>query len=360
MKKIIALLLALALLFACAGCGQTSSAGTGKPASDSREFTDDCGRTVTVPNEISKVAVSGPLAQIYCIPLCLDIFVGFSSDYTTQLEKYLGSEYKALPMLGHLYGGKGTMDLEALLSAGPDVVIDVGDQKGSIVEDLNALTEQSGIPFVHIDGSLEGAPETYRRLGELLGRQEKAEQLALWCEDVLRDIDGIMTKVDAKGGRANVVYCLGEKGLNVLANGSIHAKVLDKLTNNIAVLPDVVSSGNGNEIDFEQLMLWNPEVLVFAPESAYSAVKSDETWQMLDAVKSGKVCEAPSEPYGWMQTPPAVQQYLGMLWLTSLLYPEDCDYDLQEKVTEYYNLFYGYELSEVDYEKLTENACIAN
>ena len=37
---------------------------------------------------------------------------------------YLPSYISELPELGQLYGGKGEMDLEALLAADPDVVID--------------------------------------------------------------------------------------------------------------------------------------------------------------------------------------------------------------------------------------------
>lgn len=77
-----------------------------------------------------------------------------------------------------LYGGKGEMDLEALLTAAPDVVIDVGEIKSSVAEDLDVLTEQTGIPFVHISATVQTAPEAYRLLGQLLGRVDKAEELA--------------------------------------------------------------------------------------------------------------------------------------------------------------------------------------
>lgn len=62
------------------------------------------------------------------------------------------------PELGQLYGGKGEMDLEALLAADPDVVIDIGETKNGMKEDLQALTEQTGIPFVHIYATVNTAP----------------------------------------------------------------------------------------------------------------------------------------------------------------------------------------------------------
>ena len=64
----------------------------------------------------------------------------------------------------------------------------------------------------------------------------------------------------------------------------------------------------------------------------------------------------PLGPYGWLSTPPGVQRYLGMVWLTALLYPEYVDYDLQELVTEYYQVFYGYELSDAEYKEMTAEA----
>jgi iron complex transport system substrate-binding protein len=41
-----------------------------------------------------------------------------------------------------------------------------------------------------------------------------------------------------------------------------------------------------------------------------------------------------------------------MLWLGELLYPEYAEYDLQGKVTEYYKLFYGCDLTEEMYQNL--------
>ena len=45
-----------------------------------------------------------------------------------------------------------------------------------------------------------------------------------------------------------------------------------------------------------------------------------------------------------------------MLWLGELLYPEYTEYNLQEKVTAYYKLFYGCDLTDELYQKLIINA----
>lgn len=345
MKKILSLLLALcslvALLSACA------FADGGK-----REFADSLGRTVLLPAKVEKVALSGPLTQIYAFPLCPELLVGFSTAFSEDAEKYIPDEYLKLPELGQLYGGKGTMNLEALLAADPDVVIDVGQAKKTMAEDFDALTEQTGIPFVHIEATVETAPEAYRMFSELIGESEKAEELAAWCEKALESVRECMKKVDADNARKNVVYCLGPKGLNVLADGSFHAQIVSLCANNAAVLENPVSNGDGNETDMEQLILWDPEVILFRHDSIYDEIADDETWAQLQAVREGEYYKIPCGPYGWISSPPAVQCYLGLLWLTDILYPEYTDYDLQAEVTEYYSLFYGYELSDADYSEL--------
>jgi len=359
MKKIISLILAVMLLCTClAGCGNSAPVEKVEEAAvpETREFTDDVGRTVTLPVTVEKIAVTGPLSQVYVFPLCPELFAGFSNAFTLDEEVYFPAEYLELPELGQLYGGKGTMDLEALLAADPDVVIDVGEPKGNIVEDLDGLTEQTGIPFVHIDATVATAAETYLRLGELTGKTEKAEELATWCRENYERVEAIMAKVDAEGARKKIVYCLGDKGLNVLAQGSFHAETLNMVGENVAVLADVVSSGGGNEIDMEQLILWNPEVIIFEPNSVYDTVADDTLWQELEPIRTGEYYKCPWGPYGWLSTPPGVQRYLGMVWLTALLYPDYADYDLQELVTEYYQVFYGYELSDAEYKEMTAEA----
>ena len=371
-KRILVMLLALCLLAGLlSGCGQAGTQTTEPPAEDTapatepaaeettpetREFTDSTGRTVTVPYEVTKVAISGPLTQVYAIPLVGDLMVGVSNYIAEDIALYLPEYISTLPELGQLYGGKGEMDLEALLAAGPDVVIDVGDTKDGIAEDMDSLTEQTGIPFVHIDATVEAAPEAYRMLGELTGQTEKAEELATWCEETYAMMTDMMAKVDADGARESLLYCLGDKGLNVIAEGSYHAETINLLSDNLAKLPEVVSSGLGNEVDLEQILVWDPDVIIFAPDTIYDTVATDTAWQQLSAISGGNYYKTPYGPYGWLSSPPSVQRYLGMLWLGALLYPDYCEYDLQTEVTEYYELFYQCELTQEMYDNLMAGA----
>lgn len=349
-QKTVCLVLILALLLC--GCGQAGN----KPAAQTRNFTDSTGRTVALPAQITKIAISGPLSQVYILPLAGDMLVGVSNAYAEDAALYLPAYIFEKTEIGQLYGGKGEIDLEALLAAAPDVVIDIGEPKSSIAEDLNALTEQTGIPFIHIDATVATAPEAYRILGALLDREEKAESIARWCETTYANMTAMMEKVDADGARKSLLYCLGDKGVNVIAEGSFHAETINMMSNNLAVVEDVVSKGSGNEVDLEQILLWDPEVIIFAPDSCYDGIADSAQWQSVSAVAAGSYYETPYGPYGWLSSPPAVQRYLGMLWLGELLYPDYTEYDLQEEITAYYKLFYDCELTDEMYQALTVNA----
>ena len=366
MKKTLVLFLTLMMcvsLFACAAkpaeaaatpapVATEAPAPTEEPAPATVQFTDSVGRVVELPADITKIAISGPLAQIVLFALCPDKLVGVASKWDATAEQYLATEYYNLPELGQLYGGKGELNLETLLASGAQVVIDVGEPKDSIVSDLDALQEQTGIPFVHITATASTMAEAYTKLGELLNMPEEAKTLSDYCAKVYARTLEIANSAQ----KVNLIYCLGDTGLNVIANGSYHAEILDLLANNVAVVEDPSSKGSGNEVDMEQILLWNPDVILFAPGSIYSTVGSDPAWQQVNAIKNGTYYEVPMGPYNWMGFPPSVQRYLGMMWMAQLLYPDTAQYDLYTEVATYFKLFYHSELTQAQYDALVANS----
>ncbi|MDO4564781.1 MAG: ABC transporter substrate-binding protein [Clostridia bacterium] len=314
---------------------------TEEPLPETRLFTDSIGREVEIPYTLDQIAISGPLAQIVVFALAPDKLVGIANEWDESAMEYFDEKYYNLPLLGQLYGGKGELNLEVLLSSGAQVVIDVGEPKDGMVEELNALQEQTGLPFVHITMTTETAGDAYRKLGELLGMENEAETLAVYCETVYNRTLEIANSVEKK----SAVYCLGDAGLNVIAQTSYHGEIIDLLTENLAVVEDVSSRGTGNEVNMEQLLLWDPEVILFAPDSIYDTVADEAAWQSLQAIQNGTYYKVPFGPYNWMGFPPSVQRYLGMMWLCQLLYPEEAQYDLVSEVQEYFELFYHCEIS---------------
>ena len=356
-QRLLALLLALVMTLSLAACGaQKTLTEDENTAPETRVFTDSVGREVTVPAQIDQVAVSGPMAQIVLFALCPDKLVGISNAWDESAAQYLDTEYYNLPLLGQLYGGKGELNLETLLESGAQVVIDVGEAKGSIVEDLDALQEQTNIPFVHIDAALASMDETYTLLGDLLGMPDEAKALADYCRSTY---DRALTIADSVE-KANLLYVTGDAGLNVIAQGSYHAEVIDLLSNNLAVVDDPSSKGTGNEVDMEQILNWNPDVILFAPDSVYDTMAGDAAWQGVTAIQNGAYYEVPMGPYNWMGFPPSVQRILGMQWMAKVLYPDAADYDMYETTQTYFQLFYHCDLTAEQYAALTAYSLAAD
>ena len=371
MKKILALLLSLLVLLSMAACATapqqaeataapaaeapatevSTEAPTPEPQPEARSFTDSLGRQVELPAQLDKVALSGSLSQIVLFAICPDKLVGIATKWDESAAKFFDAKYYDLPLLGQLYGGKGELNPEALLASEAQVVIDVGEQKKNMTEDLDALQEQTGIPFVHIDAYTASVGETYRILGELLNMPEEANALADYCEATYARILDIANKVEKK----RLLYVSGE-GQHVIAQGSFHAEIIDLLADNLAVVDEPSSKGTGNEVSMEQILAWDPDYVIFAPGSIYSTVKDDPAWAAVTAIKEGQYYQAPFGPYNWMGFPPSVQRYLGMLWMAKTLYPDAADYDLYEEVKTYFRLFYHCDLTQEQFNELASAA----
>lgn len=361
----------LTMSAALAACGASSASSEGTAVSSSVEaspesaassaeqqpstymFTDDVGREVEVDTVIDRIVPSAPLAQIALLAIAPEKFVGLASKFYDDARGIIPDEMFELPYFGSLYAG-AELNVEELAMTEPQLIIDIGEAKKSSVEDLDALQSQTLIPSVFISATLKTMPETYRKLGKLLNKEEKGEQLAQFCERVYSRTLDIMDKVGEN--RVSCLYVLGDEGLNVIAANSYHSELLDLLTNNLAVVDNPLSKGSGNEVTMEQIAAWDPEFVVFAPRSIYSKVKEIPAWNQVKAIANDCYVETPDVPHNWMSMPPSVQRYLGLIWLPAVLYPDYCDYDVKEEIMEYYELFYGCTLTEEQYQTITENA----
>lgn len=312
---------------------------------ETRVFTDSAGREVTLPKEISKVAPSGPLAQIVLYTVCPDKLAGLAADFSEDAKQYIDEKYWGLPKFGQFYGKNASLNMEALIAEGPDVIVDIGEAKESIKEDMDALQEQLGIPVVFVEADLDTMSPAYEMLGKLTGETEQAEKLAEYCRNTLKKAEETKSKL-AENEMKSVYFAVGDDGLHTNAEGSIHARVIEQIGAQNAAKVEKVSSGGGSEVSFEQLLLWQPDFIIADSKALYDTIQSDNVWGELTAVKEGRVYRIPSAPYSFMSNPPSVNRMIGILWLGNIVYPEQYDIDMKEEVKNFYELFYHVELND--------------
>lgn len=318
----------------------------------SRTFTDDCGREVSLPAELTQVVSSGALAQIMIYAIAPDSLMATPGKWSREARHYVPEKYWDLPEIGSFFGSHD-LNYEEVAKLSPQVVVDVGEDKPDMKADLEDITSKTGVPAVHITANYNDLDQAFDRLGELFGRTEEGKKLSEYCSEAYEDVEKTMDKVRKK---KTVMYCTQEDGLNVIAKDSYHSQVIDLIGDNVSELSDPSSQGSGNEVNLEQMMLWDPEVIIFAPGSYYDYVSDDPGWAPLRAIKSGRYYEVPFGPYNWMGSPPSSNRLLGMLWMAKLLYPKQADFDMKDRTKTYYELFYHYTLGDGEYARLVKKS----
>lgn len=355
-KRILALLLSLSLLASLlAACGEQDQQDDQTPETIS--FTDSLGRTVELPADITRIAPSGSVATMILATIAPEYMVCVSSTPEESQMTYLPEELAALPETGQMYGSKSTLNLETLLSCDAQVIIDLGDIKGDMAADLDALQDQVGIPVIFLEAGVVHMEEMYRTLGSLLsGKEERGNALADFAAETVAMAAENSAKV-TDDERVSVMYTSGVTGLDTNADGSSQAQVLGLIgADNAIIVPEVSNKGGGNTINMEQLYNFDPDVIVFSAGSMYETAADDPAWQQLSAIRNGAYCEMPSLPYNWLSNPPSINMLLGVWWLGNLLYPQYYDYDMTAKTQEMYEILWNCTLSDADAAAMLENA----
>ena len=317
---IVTLILAVTLSFT--GCGSQSEYD---PLEDvaTIEFTDDTGRAVEVPEEITKIAPSGAVATMFLMTIAPEMLVGLASSPTSDQAKYFPEDMLYLPTFGQFYGSKANLNMEALIAAEPQVILDIGDRKTTIKADMNKIQKQVGIPTMFFEGTVEKLPNAYRQVGKLLGKEEKAEELAQFVEKTIAMAEENSAKISEED-MLKVMFGTGATGLAVNAAGSSQSQVIDIIGAKNAVNTDeITDKGGGTIVSLESVYKDQPDIIILTEGGPYDELADDDQWGELTAVKEGKYYEIPGDPYCWMASPPSVNMVLGVWWLGQLVYPEE-------------------------------------
>ena len=309
--KLISLLLALAMIFSLVACGtndtveetpndpvveQPSVPVEDAPSEPVEEgfqpytFVDDLGHEIEITEEITAIVPSGQLAQVIMLGVAPDLMVGLGGKLYKDMAEFI-PDYDRLSQLTY-FGtvlGAADLDVEALASTNAQLVIDMGYTKTGYEEELANTEKLTGITCVFIEAGLDNYGEAIRKLGQLLGREEKCEEMASWCEEVYDRALGIMEKVG--DNKVNGIYSLGEGGLNVIAESQSQAEVINLVFNNLAVIENASGKGTGNTVTMEQIALWNPDFVVFGDDGLYEAAAEDASWSQISAIANGMYVE---------------------------------------------------------------------
>jgi len=316
---------------------------TAASAQEVHRVTDSAGRSVELPAHVSRVLAAGPPASILLYTLAPEKMIGWVRTPSPAEKAFLAQSVRDLPEYGRLTGRGNTANLENVLKFKPDLIIDVGSVGPTYVSLADNVQEQTKIPYLLLDGKLNKTPEIYRLLGEWLGVRERAETLAKYADETLNGLRARIASVP-EAERPRVYYGRGTNGLETGLAGSINMEVLERVgAINVAA---AAGSGGITKVSIEQVLAWNPDVILALDQAFYRSVPSDALWSPVKAVHDGRIYLAPNLPYGWFDAPPGVNRLIGVRWLTSILYPKQFPDNLQETTRQFYKLFYQVDLTD--------------
>ena len=334
---------------------QSAEQDATQETAETREITDMAGRKVTVPaaENIESVFSTGPVAAIFLYMVAPDKLLGWNYELNDVEKSIILDKYQDLSN----FGMGDAVNYEAVIAANPTIAINSGKINDAMVSDCDALSESLGIPVVAVDNELNNSAEAFRFMGELLGVEDHAEELAQYAEQVFTDINALSDIPEEK--KVSVYFGNGEDSLETAPRGSQHAQILDVI-NAVNVADLELGDGSRVQISAEQLLAWDPDVIVVNGEpkadksgsSAAEDILSNPDYASLKAVQDQKVYGTPNAPFSWVDRPAGPNRLIGMRWFSALIYPEYIKCDINEEIHKFFDLFYHVDLSDEQLENV--------
>ncbi len=319
---------------------------------EARRITDMTGRQVTVPDEIRKVYATSPPAT--CMVYAMDpaLVAGLNFPLNASEKKFIDPLMAQRPVIGGWYGQGRTGNIESLLEVQPDIVLMMMWQPSAVNEKIERMLKPLGIPVVYLTMTvLDDYPATFRFLGELFNRRQRAGSLAGYAEQTLAEATRLRAAI-APENRVSVYYAESAGGLSTECHMSVHARLIP-LSGGVNVHRCNDRSPYGmQKISMEQVMQYDPQVIVFHEPLFRDHLADDPRWRVIRAVREGRVYQIPRIPFNWFDRPPSFMQLLGLKWMIHHLYPQTAEGDLEADTRRFYRLFLNVELDEPTARKL--------
>lgn len=345
-KIILPALMGAVLLTSGCGTAKTASEVQGQDAEAeniTRMVVDAADREVEIPEEVESIVCIGVSTLRYtCYMDAEDLVIGVE-DYEKERSISRPYNYVNYDLFAKLpvIGVKDEPDPELLLKADPDVIM-MSSYAGA---DADELQKKTGIPVVTIANNDrmmdETAYDTFRIMGEVYGREERAQELTAYMDEVKADLENRTSQVPEEEKPQVYVGGVSYKGAHGFEGTEAHYGPFEAIgARNLADETDQEGAFN---VDLEQVLAWNPDVL-FIDFNGMELIKehygqNPQYYQQLKAVQEGKVYSQISyrSSAANLETALADTYYAG-----TILYPETFgDVDPAKKADEIFEKLLG-------------------
>jgi len=280
-----------------------------------RVVTDGAGRDVSVPAPVEHVICSGPGALRLLTYLQAEEKIVAVDDMEKQRPRFdarpyalANPQFKQAPIFGQ-FRGHDHPELILTLDPAPQVIFKTYPGMG---HDPVELQQKTGIPVVILQyGELSGdRSDLYRSLrimGEVVGRQQRADQVISFFEEKIADLKQRTGKVPQEKRPTCFVGGIAFKGPHGFQSTEPGYPPFSFVgAKNVAAeeLPAGKTVRHSN-VAKEKIVQWDPDVLFLDLSSlqmgegagALFELKTDPAYQTLSAVRAGRVYGL--LPYNW-------------------------------------------------------------
>ncbi|WP_440945325.1 ABC transporter substrate-binding protein [Methanosarcina sp. T3] len=324
------------------GSGYSSTGGssqTGGP-DGAIEITDMAKRTVAIPapENITRVSCLHPIPTYMTWRLAPEKLI--STDMVFNANPRLVPEdandtLNSLPVTGVYFKG---MNQEQMLVLDPDVIV-------SMTKDPNLYQEQIdyAAPVVVISkDNLTDYEQSFRLMGEVLGNEGEANELADYWNNSIKKVTDITSTIP-EDQYVKVYYASHDGPLSTVGPLTVMSSIID-LAGGVDLYDTNVSLTSAQKVDehlavnIEQVLLWNPDVIITKTETEKNAILNDTQWQSVNAVKNSRVYAAPR----W-ESLDGIQSIMGLMWTAEKLHPDKVTFDFDNETRAFYSEFYLYD-----------------
>ncbi len=341
MKKTVVFFLAIAMCLTMAACASADTQGE-------RTIVDSENREVAIPETVERIVCVGVGALRYtCYMESADLVVGVEDceveAVISRLYNFVNIEtFQDKPIIG----SNGNPNAESIIAADPQVIV-LSAFAGVDADDLQSKT---GIPVVVIPGSDatldEKGYETLRILGELYGKQDRAETLTSYLKGLEKDLTDRTANIPEEDRPTVYVGGVSFKGHHGFEGTEAGYGPLALIgAKNLA---DTTGQTGAFNIDVEQVLAWDPDV-IFLDFNGMALINADyaenpDFYNSLSAVQNGKVYSQISFRSNATNLETALAD---AYYAATVLYPEAfADVDLDAKISEIYTMLLGVDPSE--------------
>jgi len=304
---------------------------------DARTITDDYGRVVEIPDNITKIYAASPPITMSLLAFNPDLVAGLNMKFNETQKKFVGSAYDK-KVVGGFFGQGNTSNFEILLSIKPDLVVMWGRMSGS--EKILDKFEKFKIPVILVKNeNIYDLISQFEIYAEITGDKARADELIAYTKKSLNLVKELQDDL-AKRKIIRYYYAQGVDGLYSECDGSFHIEPFN-YAGAKNILQCKMSSNYGMEkVTLETVLMGDPDVIVTMEKSFFDSIYSNPQWTTLRAVKEKKVFLVPSSPFNYISRPPSFMRLLGIRWLIDSFYPTLRQNSFESEKEEFEKLFF--------------------